>query len=175
MSRPRTRESASRRKPLQVVQPESLADLVEHIPAGLDDYDATAWVVDQLRSVPDGFALIFPAIRHYLVVHRRRRVRDLEHDVIRQYTPGDGTVPSISHVRELTLQQLREVRDAEVFVPGRGKVRSGAVTLREWRTREESYAAKEKGLAASRAYMRAVMRTLRAHKCDSIDEVLETA
>jgi hypothetical protein len=172
-ARPSSRPSG--RKPLQVVQPERLTDLVAQIPARLDDDEATAWMVEQLRAMPDGLGLVFPAIRHYLVLHRRHAVRNLERDVIRQFTPGDGTKASISPVKELTLQQLRDVSDAEVFIPGRGKVRSGEVTLREWRLREEFFAAKERGLAAGRAYMRAVMRTLKAHGCASIDEVLGAA
>ena len=157
-----------------LVEPdETLAALVQRTPEGLDNYDATVWLVDQLRAIPDGLSVAFPTLHAYVVQNGRNEVRILEHAIVRQFTPGDGTKPARNYVGELSLLQLREYKDAKVKIPGRQeKVRAGEVTRREWDLRDAYLAKKESGLARSRSFIRAVVRTHKVHGCDCIDDAL---
>lgn len=151
----------------------TLVKLLATIPRDVDDGTATDMLIALLRETPDPLEVARVAIHNYVRNHRRQVVREREHAVVRMFTPGDGTTQATSYVKELTLVQLAEYANAEVKIPGRaGKVRAGAATIKDWQAREQMLAGKERGIARSRSFCRAVVRALKHHDVTTIDEAL---
>ena len=143
-------------------------------PALTDDAIADA-LTRHLRDMGDvGWLYVRIAIRGWVDNNRRLRTRHSELQHQRTFAPGDGTVPAVSTVRRLSLDQLRDFVGKSFKIPGVDAPKLGEnVTVDDWDARAAALEGHLADVFSKIELYRSIANTLRSLKADTIAEALE--